>query len=148
MTDLCPKCGAQLREGETCGDLFNLTQFKEAEVPACFQVHHLSVPSYMLQHNVYSKEGWLAARGLLDQFINGGLMPESARRQNRQRMDDGHRLWRLTSGPKLEGVGKIGWTLTVADIRLDTTNNYCGDIRAWAEALLTDTKDLVRSEGH
>ena len=93
MPATCPLCGAQLWSGEACQDRFNEGQLKEIEEPARYAVHHLSVPSYMLQHNVYSREGWLKARELLRQFIEEGLLPAEARRRNRIRVDSRHRSW-------------------------------------------------------
>jgi hypothetical protein len=142
---ICPQCGAPLTPGETCRDRFNLGQAHEMEDPANFAVHHLSVPSYMLQHNVYSREGWLNAREGLRQFVEDGLVPADARRRNRIRLDSGHRSWSVTRGPKLPGVERIHWTFTVADVRLDTPEHYCADVRRWAESVLADSANLVRS---
>lgn len=117
----------------------------EIEQPAGYAVHHLSVPSYRLQHNGYSRAGWLQARELLRQFVDEALTPTEARRRNRIRVDSGHRSWSITRGPKLPGVEKIRWTVTVADIRLDTPEHYCGDVRRWAQRVLADSADLVHA---
>ena len=47
---VCEQCGANLAPAETCQDRFNQGQLLEVEQPARYAVHHLSVPSYMLQH--------------------------------------------------------------------------------------------------
>ena len=145
MPATCPQCDAQLRPSEACQDRFNEGQLKEIEEPARYAVHHLSVPSYMLQHNVYSREGWLNARELLRQFIEEGLPPAEARRRNRIRVDSRHRSWSITRGQKLPGVERIRWTFTVADVRLDTPEHYCLDVRRWAESVLADSVELSRS---
>ncbi len=145
MTATCPHCGAQLEPGETCRDRFNRGQLKEVEQPAAYAVHHLSVPSYMLQHNIYSREGWLGARELLRQFVEEGLAPAEARRRSRVRVDSGHRSWSISRGPRLPGVERIRWTFTVADVRLDTPEHYCLDVKCWAERVLADSAALVRS---
>ncbi len=139
----CPQCGAALAPGETCRDRFNQGQLKEVEQPTRYAVHHLSVPSYMLQHNVYSRVGWLEVREALRQFVEEGLKPAEARRRNRIRLDSGHRTWSVTRGPKLAGVEQIHWTFTVADVRLDTPEHYCADVRRWAESVLADSAELV-----
>ena len=145
MPATCPQCGAQLRPGEACQDRFNEGQLKEIEEPARYAVHHLSVPSYMLQHNFYSREGWLNARELLRQFIEERLPPAEARRRNRIRVDSRHRSWSITRGTKLPGVERIRWTFTVADVRLDSPEHYCLDVRRWAESVLADSVELSRS---
>jgi hypothetical protein len=142
----CPQCGAAFVPGETCSDRFTATQLKEAENPeSYYAVHHLSVPCYMLQHNAYSRDGWLAVRQLLRQFVHEGLTPEQARRQYRTRWDSGERKWSMTKGKKLAGVDEIAWTWTIADVRFDTAENYCADVREWARAVLSDTEALVKS---
>jgi hypothetical protein len=149
MTTICPQCGATLASGETCIDRFNATQIKEIENPASYYaVHHLSVPCYMLQHNAYSRHGWLAVRQLLHQFVYEGLTPAEARRQNRTTWDSGQRTWSLTKGAKLTQVDDIVWTRTIADVRIDTAEHYCADVRDWAIAVLNDTEALVQALGN
>jgi hypothetical protein len=145
MGTICLLCCAPLAPGETCRDRFNLGQLHELEQPASYAVHHLSVPTYMLQHNVYSREGWLNARELLRQFVEDGLLPAEARRRSRVQVDSGHRSWSFTRGAKLPGVERIHWTFTVADVRLDTPEHYCADVRRWAESVLADSARLVGS---
>jgi hypothetical protein len=148
MATKCPQCGATLASDETCRDRFNITQIKEVENPTSYYgVHHLSVPCYMLQHNAYSRQGWLAARQLLHRFVYEGLTPEEARRQNRRTMDSGQRPWSFTKGPKLTEVDDIVWTRTIADVRSDTAEHYCADVRDWAIAVLTDTTELIQAPG-
>jgi len=148
MTMKCPQCGATLAPDDTCIDRFNTTQIKEVENPTSYYaVHHLSVPCYMLQHNAYSRQGWLATRRLLPRFVYEGLAPAEARRQNRRTMDSGQRTWSFTKGPKLTEVDDIVWTRTIADVRSDTAEHYCADVRDWAIAVLTDTTELVQAPG-
>jgi hypothetical protein len=145
MPFTCPNCGANFISDETCQDRFTLSQLKEVEQPNYYAVHHLSVPCYMLQHNVYSREGWLEVRKLLSKFIYEGWTPEMARRQNRVSADSGHRTWSFTKGAKLPGVEQIVWTYTIADVRLDTAEAYCADVRQWAEHILADSEQVIRT---
>lgn len=147
MPFTCPQCGAAFSADETCQDRFQVSQLAEVEHPAYYAVHHLSVPCYMLQHNVYSRDGWVCVRRLLHQFVHEGLTPQAARRQNRKTLDSGHRTWSLTRGAKLAGVEAVAWTRTVADVRLDTAEHYCADVRRWAESVLTDSEALIRAFG-
>jgi hypothetical protein len=75
-----------------------VSQVTELEQPAYYAVHHLSVAGYMLQHNIYSRDGWLETRELLSQFVHHGLTPAMARRQNRLKVDSGHRTLSFTEG--------------------------------------------------
>jgi spermidine synthase len=140
-----PLNGATLPSGEACEDRFNITQLKELEDPAYYAVHHLSVLCYMLQHNAYSREGWMAVRDLLLQFVHRDLTPAMARQQNRVRLDNGHRTWSITKGAKLPGVKATAWTFTIAGVRLDTAEVYCADVRRWAESIVEDSEPLIRN---
>ncbi len=142
MPFTCPNCGASFTSNETCQDRFTLSQLKEVEQPDYYAVHHLSVPCYLLQHNAYSWEGWLEVRKLLAKFIHESWTPTMARRENRVSADSGHRTWSFTKGAKLPGVEQIAWTYTIANVRLDTAEAYCADVRHWAERILADSKHL------
>jgi hypothetical protein len=144
MDALCPLCGAQLRSDETCSDWFYAAQIKEIENPdTYYRVHHLSVPCYLLQHNFYSRPGWLAVYRLLHEFVYDGLTPAAARRRLQRPMGSDQRQWSLVNGPKLPGVEDIAWSFTIAEVRLDTAEHYQADVRAWAEAVLADSAELV-----
>jgi hypothetical protein len=101
----------------------------------------------MLQHNAYSREGWLAVRELLYEFIFRDLTPAMARQQNRMKLDSGHRTWNLTKGVKLPSVENIKWTYTIADVQLDTAETYCADVLRWAERILENSEQLVNTLG-
>jgi hypothetical protein len=75
------------------------------------------------------------------------LTPAEARRQNRTTWDSGQRMWSLTKGAKLTQVDDIVWTRTIADVRIDTAEHYCADVRDWAIAVLADTAALVQAPG-
>jgi hypothetical protein len=142
----CPQCEATLGADETCEDRFNAGQLQEAADPAHYAVHHLSVACYMLQHNRNSRDGWIELRRLLDRFV-AGLSPAAARARFRRAFDGGNRGYSFTRGPKLAGVEAIAWTRTVADVRLDSADHYCADVRAWAEQVVRDSEELMRTAG-
>ncbi len=139
----CPQCGAGCESGENCEARFNLMLVKEMEAPAYGAVHHISVPCYMLQHNAYSREGWLMVRDLIYQFVYGNVTPEIARRQFRARSAK-PKAFSITRGPKLPGVEEIRWTRTIADVRVDTAEHYRADVREWAKSILADSEALIR----
>ncbi len=140
----CPRCGAQFPAGETCRDRFDLCLAKEFEEPTSSgSVHHLTVACYMLQHNLYSRQAWLEAREMVAQFIRQGRAPSDVRRQNRKRLDSGRRRWSVTKGAKMAGLDGVVWTRTLADVRLDTPDLYCADVKLWAEGVLSDTESVL-----
>lgn len=142
MAYTCPHCGAVYPDGETCQERFNVSQVKELEDRAYYAVHQLSVACYMLQHDAYSRQGWLVTRHLLARFLQG-LNPAEARQRYRRQLDSGNRTWSFTKGPKLAGVETIAWTRTIAEVRLDTAEHYRADVRAWAESILADSQALM-----
>jgi hypothetical protein len=142
----CPDCGADLGPDETCRDRFDLIQLEELAQPSYYAAHYLSVLCYMLQHDAYSLQGWLTARGLLFDFVHRGLRPVAALSANRARFDGGHRSRSLTRGPKLPGVTDILWSRSIADVQLDSAEAYCADVRLWAESILLDSAHLVAAQ--
>lgn len=144
MSNKCPKCGAEFPLDEQCRERFELCLTKDYEHPTTYgAVHHLVVACYMLQHNAYSREGWLEARNVVTQAIHQGITPTVLRKQNRQRFDSGHREWKLTQGAKIHEVDAIVWTHTIADVRLDTAETYCADAKRWATSVLADTESVM-----
>jgi hypothetical protein len=139
MASICSQCGAVSSAGETCEERFHRLLVKEFEDPAYGAVHHFMVPCYMLQHNVYSRAGWLESRALLARFVQG-LPPDVARKQNRRQVASGQRSWSFTRGEKLAAVDQLAWTRTIADVRLDTAEHYCADVREWAARVVADTE--------
>src|SRR5690349_4727001 len=123
MAYSCPQCGADFPAGETCEARFHLLLVREFENPAYGAVHHFTVPCYMLQHNAYSRAGWLESRALLARFVQG-LPPAVAWQENRLQVDSGKRVWSFTRGDKLAEVDQLAWTRTIADVRLDTAEHY------------------------
>ena len=146
MPYTCPQCGASYSTDETCEDRFNISQVTELERPGYYAVHHFSVPCYMLQHNGYSRRGWLEVYTLLAEFV-GGLHPDEARARVRSEVGSNKRTWSFTRGEKLVGVAGIAWTRTIAEVRLDTAEHYCADVRAWAASIIADAGELVRASG-
>jgi hypothetical protein len=84
LPDKCSKCGAQFPSGETCRERFEYCLTLDYEQPESYgAVHHLVVACYMLQHNEYSRRGWLEARALVADAIHHGTAPTELRKRNR-----------------------------------------------------------------
>jgi hypothetical protein len=140
----CSFCGAEFPAGEQCRGYFDQCLAFEYENPTAYgAVHLLTVACYMLQHNAYSRDVWLEARNMVTQFLDKGITPLSIRKQNRQKLDSGHRTWSVTKGAKLSEFYSIHWSRTIADVRLDSPEHFCADVRVWAASILEDSEDLV-----
>ena len=145
MLPACPRCGAYLSSGESCRDRFDLCLALEYENPTTYgTVHHLTVACYMLQHNDYSRSGWLEARQMLAEFIQQGITPADVRKRNHSKLDSRNRKWSVSKGAKLSEVEAIVWSGTVGDVRLDEPENYCADIKLWATTVLADTTTFMQ----
>jgi hypothetical protein len=139
----CLDCGAELKDDETCRERFDRCLAFEYEHPETYgAVHHLTVPCYMLQHNEYSKDAWSEARQMVAQFVHKNSSPQEMLKLNRVRYDRRHRKWRVTGGEKLARFDQVPWTRTIADVRLETPEQYCADVRLWADSVLKDTEFL------
>jgi hypothetical protein len=146
MPSICPQCGATYSADETCEDRYYAGQAREMTDPAFAAMHHLTVPCFMLQHNRYSRHGWIGAWQVLVRFLSG-TTPAEARRRSRWAVASGNRTYSFTKGPKLAGVEAIAWTRTIADVRLDMAEHYRADVRALAERVVRDAEALMRTAG-
>jgi hypothetical protein len=143
-TTLCPECGAILDENESCYDRFGVLLEREFTDADYGRVHHLTVPSYMLQHpSRLSFKGWVEMRRLLHGFVVDGLSPEQARRQNKQLVDSGKRNWRFSADGTTFDVSGVVWSCRISDVRLDDANQYQTDVGQWARSVLADTGHLA-----
>lgn len=130
--------------GAQCSDRFWEGQILESNDPAYYAVHHLSVPAYYLQHSLYSREGWLRVHALLGEFLFDGLTPQLARQKYSQDFSSGKREWSIVRGEKLAEVGQVQWSLTMAEVSLDTAAKYCADVQRWAESVYRDSQAMVK----
>lgn len=143
MPDPCPQCGAIYPSGETCQMRFEVCLALEYENPAAYgAVHLLTVACYMLQHNLYSRRGWLETRHMVAQAIRLGTTSAEIRAEYQRKLDSGQRTWSVTKGEKLTEFDAIQWSFTIADLRLDSPERYVADVKRWAECLLKDTAGI------
>ncbi len=141
----CPVCGANLVGAGSCDQLWYRTQEKEFTDAGYGAVHHLSVPCYMIQHNAYSRAGFWQVRDLLQRFVLG-LEPQVFRRQEGAKQDNKQRSFSIVKGEKLNALDGRRWSFTVSDVRLENAEDYCRDVRQWAESVLVDTAELERQQ--
>ena len=139
----CPECGAPWPEGRTCADDFHQLLAWEFEDPRRWEVHHLTVLCYHLQHpSLYSPEGLRDGQQLLVQFVAQGVSPGEIRTRNRSRVDSGKRTWKITARPGAEGAYShpVPWPMTAAQVVAGGPDAYCDSVRAWAESTLAALK--------
>ena len=143
MPFTCAQCGAIYASDETCQQRFEACLALEYENPNAYgAVHLLSVACYMLQHNLYSREGWLETRELVRLTISQESTPAEIRKKNRDRLDSGVRKWSVTKGAKLAEFAAIRWSRTIADIHLENPEGYVSDVKQWAISVLEDTLEI------
>src|SRR5579859_4698706 len=100
----CPECGADWSSGQTCTDHFHLMGFWEQD-NRLYDVHHLMVLSYYLQHpSLYSPEGLRDATHLLVLFLEEGLTPQQGRKRIGKVVDSGKRTYKIKGTPESHGT--------------------------------------------
>ena len=140
MPYTCPLCGAIYPPGETCQARFEACLALEYENPATYgAVHLLTVACYMLQHNLYSRQGWLETRKLVAKTLHSEITPAEIRNKYQRELDSGRRTWSITKGEKLKDFAAIHWSCTIADIQLDNPEQYIASVKQWAMCVLKDT---------
>lgn len=124
--------------GRSCQDDFHQMLFWEAEYPPLWEVHHLMVLCFHLQHpHLYSPEGLVYARQLLAEFVVNGAPPAEVRQRNRAHVDSTNRNWKITGTAVSFGAydQPVNWTMTAVDVIAGGPENYCELVRAWAQSI-------------
>ncbi len=99
-TNICPECGATWHDGETCENDFHQMLFWEHEDSSRWEVHHLTVLCYHLQHpSLYSQDGLANGIQLLTAFVRDGISPAEIRRTNSDKVNSLNRDWKITARP-------------------------------------------------
>ncbi len=141
----CPACGAS---GNLCRARFEELLAKEFEDPEYGQVHHLTVPAYMLQHSTQlTREGWIYEREPLRDFLVGGRRPEEIRLERRAALDGGRRKFKIKSRDGQPLFPPRHWSKTIVDVRPEVAAQYRKDIEAWARAVLADSEGVRFDRG-
>jgi hypothetical protein len=141
-TNTCPECGADGSQA-TCEENFHQFLFWEAEDPSVWEVHHLMVLSYHLQHpSKYSVDGLKHALGLLDDFVGKGLPPQEVRQQIRGAVASGTRTFKITARPDSQGsyAHPVAWTMRAQDVVAGGIAHYVENTHKWAQAIYDDLK--------
>jgi Family of unknown function (DUF5946) len=144
----CLECGAPWKDGITCQENFHQMLAWESDNPEMnYDVHHLMVLSYYLQHpSLYSPEGLSGAVQLLVDFLESGLTPQEVRRRKRNLLDSSRRNWKIGSTEALRGAYKnpVRWDMIATDVIAGGVEHYAENVRAWAQSIL----DVLRASGN
>jgi len=136
----CPECGAA---GVACEARFQECLALEFSDAAYGAVHHLTVAAYMLQHSSkLTREGWLNERNVLKAFLVENKPAAFIRRQNKDLVDSGKRAFKIKSTDGKPVIDKTTWTKTVLDIQMESAEDYCKDVTAWARSVLEEADAL------
>ncbi len=144
----CPECGAPWTDGSSCQDYFHQMGFWEIEhMSVNGVVHHLMVLCYHLQHpSLYAPDGLRHATGLLVDFVERGVSPQTVRIRDRDKVDSGRRKFKIKATADSHGAyaHPVVWTMTAADVIARGEPNYVASVRAWAQSVL----DALKASGN
>ena len=138
MAFICASCGAQYEYEDTCQQRFDRCLAFEFENREAWSVHHLTVLSFMIQHHQYSKEAWMAASRMLSDFILKEVTPQIMVSVTRSEFENSNRKWRVKQADKHPVFTNLHWTTTIASVRLNDSQTYCSDMKAWAANIVLD----------
>lgn len=133
-SDRCPQCG-----GVDCEQHFHNLLALEYVDARYGVVHHLTVPTYMLQHpRDISAEGWRNMRQTLHAFVIDGVAPREHRAAIRDEVAAGARTWSFKKGPRISLPPDFRWTQNIDAIDESDAAAYRRQIETWARRTLED----------
>lgn len=142
----CPECGADCSDGQNCIDHFHLMGIWELDYQL-FDVHHLMVLCYYLQHpNLYSPEALSGAMKMLVEFLEEGITPQMMRKSMSKAVDSLNRQYKIKGTAESYGEYKnpIVWQMRAKDVIQLGVDNYYSSVRSWA----TVTLESLRKSGN
>ncbi len=136
--NICPECGAQHTDDSTCETDFHQMLFWEHEDSSRWEVHHLTVLCYHLQHpHLYSEDGLTNGIGLLTAFVRDGIAPSEIRRTSKDKVNSKNRTWTITARSDSKGAYAhlVTWTMRAADVVARGADHYVASVREWAQSV-------------
>lgn len=114
--------------------------FWEAENLVNWNVHHLMVLSYHLQHpSLYSQRGLEWGIKQLLMYLIEEISPEEMRKKMQAEVNSTNRNWnfRGTNDSRGSYRNPIDWEMTAADVVLAGPAEYRESVRTWAQSILS-----------
>ena len=138
QTNICPVCGATLGETAGCEEIFGELMALEYADPAYWEVHALTVATYMVQHGKYSDEALAWVLRQMRAMLEDGLTGEQLRKIAAHEISKPSRGWKVTRRPGETPLPRIAWEMTIADVAQHTEEaaDYRETVRSWARATL------------
>jgi hypothetical protein len=144
----CPQCDAVWTDGVTCEEHFHQFGYWELENPSVnYEVHHLMVLAYHLQHpNLYSPDGLTFSKKLLKEFLETDIHPFDMRKRISAGVDSGNRKFKIKATAESFGgyAHPVHWTMTASDVTARSEENYVASIKAWARSIY----DALKASGN
>jgi hypothetical protein len=104
--------------------------------PSVWEVHHLTVLCYHLQHpHLYSQAGLEHGKHLLHQFLIDGIPPQTMRQNIKQAVGSDVRDFNITANDTDKGAyaTPVTWSYTAYDAMGDGIGGYVARVRHWAQ---------------
>ena len=130
----CLECGAATVRGMTCWEMLGAIIAWEADDPALFAEHFLTVASYNLQHPAqFTDAAVVGLRAVFVEHLDRGLRIAEIRRRVGQAAAGTTRVLR----PEAERRPvQRQWRMTIADVYLPKQPHGAAErVRAWARAI-------------
>jgi hypothetical protein len=142
LTLACPECGNEWIDHQTCIDHFYMMGFWELD-HQLWDVHHLMVLSYYLQHPSSLSQEWLiGAKQQLVDFIENGVSPQEMRNRIAPQVNSNNRDFKIRATPESAAhyPYPIVWSMTAKDIVNAGMDHYYVSVRQWATSILADLR--------
>jgi hypothetical protein len=144
--EICPVCGATLEDGQACIDYFHIILGWELDYQL-YDVHHLAVLSYYLQHPALCSPEWLeGAKTQLVDFLEKGVTPQQMRKQISKSVASDTRTFKIAGTPEHHGEYQhaVVWQMRVDDVVRGEIDDYYASVQRWAAGIL----DTLRASGN
>ncbi|XUX00207.1 MAG: DUF5946 family protein [Dehalogenimonas sp.] len=143
--NVCGECNAELPDDRTCAAYFHQALSWDFEDPAgAGSVHHLTVLCYHVQHpDLYSREGLEYAKGLMVEFLENGITPDTIRHGEAKNVRNSRRKWPITPRGSTSGTYRCPpkWTMTVKDVIAGGLECYPTSVKTWARSVFEALKE-------
>ena len=147
-TTRCAQCGAVAAPEQQCEACFHALLAYENERPAAFAaVHHLTVPTYYLQHPAgYTTEVLHLWHAMLAEILDGRATPPELLQRARRQFDGAKRV--RDPGAAAPAWWPRVWPVTVQSVlkpeETPAVGEYVARAKAWAAATRRALDEIVR----